>query len=45
MTACTHSTVIEDARKIPSPKEAMPQALYCRREAQLSLELMDIIPT
>ena len=44
MTACTHSTVIEDAR-IPSPKESMPQALYCRRDTQLSLELMYIINT
>ena len=27
MTACTHSTVIEDARN-SQPKESMPQALY-----------------
>ena len=30
---------------IPSPKESMPQALYCRRDTQLSLELMYIIRT
>ena len=44
MTASTHSTVIEDARN-SQPKESMPQALYCRRDTQLSLELMYIIRT
>ena len=45
MTACTHSTVIYKMHVIPLPRESMPQALYCRTDTQLNVELVYIICT